>query len=135
MVAHDFRNQLTVIKGYGEMLLRRNLVKAAGKEPLEHILKAADRSTTISEQLLAFSRQQTLRPEVISVDSVTGDMMKSLAQTLGEDIRLSVILCADLWNIRVDAGQFQQAILNLVLNARDAMPRGGQLAIRLHFPL
>jgi PAS domain S-box-containing protein len=128
-VAHDFRNQLTVIKGYGEMLLRRALVKDAGAEPLEYILKAADRSATIAGQLLAFSRQQMLRPEVVNVDSLAGDTMKSLAKTLGEDIRLSVMPCGDLWNIRVDTGQFQQALLNLVLNARDAMPQGGQLTI------
>jgi PAS domain S-box-containing protein len=128
-VAHDFRNQLTVIKGYGEMLLRRSLVKDGGREPLEQILKAADRSATVAGQLLAFSRQQTLRPEVVSVNSLTGDMMKSLAHTLGEDIRLSVIPCGDLWDIREDSGQFQQALVNLVLNARDAMPRGGELTI------
>jgi PAS domain S-box-containing protein len=129
-VAHDFRNQLTVIKGYGEMLLRRSLVKDEGREKLEQILKAADRSAIISGQLLAFSRQQVLRPEVISLNSVASDIIKSLAQTLGEDIRLSVIPCGDLWNIRVDVGQFQQALLNLVLNARDAMPQGGRLTIQ-----
>jgi PAS domain S-box-containing protein len=130
-VAHDFRNQLTVIKGYGEMLLRRGLDNDKAQGYVEQILKAADRSATISGQLLVFSRQQVLRPEVISVSVVTGDMMKSLAQTLGEDIRLSVTPCSDLWNIRVDAGQFQQALLNLVLNARDAMPKGGQLTIQI----
>jgi PAS domain S-box-containing protein len=128
-VAHDFRNQLTVIKGYGEMLLRRNFVKGEAEDYVQQILKAADRSATVAGQLLAFSRQQTLRPEVVSVNSLTGDMMKSLAQTLGEDIRLSIMPCGDLWDIRVDTGQFQQALVNLVLNARDAMPQGGQLMI------
>ena len=128
-VAHDFRNQLTVIKGYAEMLLRRDLVKDEAKGHVERILRAADHSATISGQLLAFSRQQTLRPEVISVDSVAGDMMQSLAHTLGEDIQLSVRPSGNLWNIRVDTGQCQQALLNLVLNARDAMLQGGQLTI------
>ena len=128
-VAHDFRNQLSVIKGYGEMLLRRDLVKDEGRIKVEQILEAADHSTRITGQLLAFSRKQTLRPEVANVNSVTGDMMKSLARTLGEDIRLSIVPCGELWNIRVDTGQLQQALLNLVLNARDAMAQGGQLTI------
>ena len=128
-VAHDFRNQLTVIKGYGEMLLRRSLVKDEGKEPVEQILQAADRSAAIAGQLLAFSRQQVLRPETVSLDVLAGDMMKSVAKTLGEDIHLSIMPCGDLWNVCLDTGQFQQALLNLVLNARDAMPKGGQLRI------
>ncbi len=130
-VAHDFRNQLMVIKGYGELLLRRSLVGKAGREPMEQILKAAERCEAISGQLLAFSRQQVLRPEVIDVTSATGDMMKSMAQTLGEDIKTSILSCDGLWSIRVDTGQFQQALLNLVLNARDAMPKGGQLTIEI----
>jgi PAS domain S-box-containing protein len=128
-VAHDFRNQLTVIRGYGEMLLRRDLVKAGAKEYVEHILQAADRSATISGQLLAFSRQQTLRPAIANLNALTCDMMKSLTNTLGEDVRLSVMPRGEVWNTLVDTGQFQQALLNLVLNARDAMPQGGQLTI------
>ena len=128
-VAHDFRNQLTVIKGYGEMLLRRDLVNDGAMEYVQEILKAVDRSATISGQLLAFSRQQMLRPEIVSLDSVAADMMKSVAKTLGEDIRLSIMPRGDLWNVRVDTGQFQQALLNLALNARDAMAKGGQLTI------
>jgi two-component system sensor histidine kinase EvgS len=128
-VAHDFRNQLSVIKGYGEMLLRRDLVKDEGRIKVEQILEAADRSTRITGQLLAFGRKQMLQPVVANVNSVAGDMMKSLARTLGEDIRLSIVPCGELWNIRVDTGQFQQALLNLVLNARDAMAQGGQLTI------
>jgi PAS domain S-box-containing protein len=128
-VAHDFRNQLAVIKGYAEMLQRRSLVKDEGREKLEHILKAVDRSATISGQLLAFSRRHTLVPEVVCIDSVAGDMMKSVAHMLGEDIRLSVMPCAGLWHVRMDIGLFQQALLNLVLNARDAMPQGGQLTV------
>jgi PAS domain S-box-containing protein len=131
-VAHDFRNQLTVIKGYGEMLLRRSLVKDEGKEQVGQILQAAERSAAIAGQLLAFSRQQVLRPEVVSLDSLAGDMMKSVAKALGEDIRLAVMPRGDLWNVRLDTGQFQQALLNLVLNARDAMPKGGLLKIETH---
>jgi PAS domain S-box-containing protein len=128
-VAHDFRNQLTVIKGYAEMLLRRDLVNDGAMEYVQEILKAADRSATISGQLLAFSRQQVLRPEVVCLDALAGDMMKSLATALGEDIRLSIMPRGDLWNVCLDIGQFQQALLNLVLNARDAMPKGGLLKI------
>jgi CheY-like chemotaxis protein len=115
--------------GYAEMLIRRGLVNDEGQTKVKHILDAADHSTRITGQLLAFSRQQMLRPEVVDVNSVTGDMMKPLVHTIGEDILLSIVPCGNLWRARLDTGQFQQALLNLVLNARDAMPKGGRLTI------
>ncbi|MFB3891673.1 MAG: response regulator [Phycisphaerae bacterium] len=128
-VAHDFRNQLTVISGYGEMLIRRQMVTGEAKGYVEQILKASERSAMIAEQLLAFSRRQVLRPEVVNLNSVIGDLSKSVARLLGEDIRLSFSPNPELDRVKVDPGQFQQALMNLVLNARDAMPKGGQLTI------
>lgn len=128
-VAHDFRNQLTVVKGYAEMLLRGEMVRKDGTEFVQQILEASDRSAKISEQLLAFSRQQILRPEVVNLNRLIDELAKSLPRVLGEDIHLSFELAPDLGNVKLDAGQFQQALMNLVLNARDAMPRGGRLTI------
>jgi two-component system, cell cycle sensor histidine kinase and response regulator CckA len=128
-VAHDFRNQLTVIKGYGEMLLRRGLVDNAAREFVEEILKAANRSATLTGQLLSFGRQQILRPEVVNLNHLLDEMVKPLRSLLGEDVDLSVSAAADLWRVRIDPGQFQQALVNLVVNARDAMAGGGTLSI------
>jgi PAS domain S-box-containing protein len=128
-IAHDFRNQLTVIIGYGEMLTRRGLVKDKALECVQQILKAAERSAELSSQLLAFSRQQELRPEVVNVDNVIAGLSKSLVRMVGEDVRLSITPSVDVGNVRIDPGQFQQALVNLVVNARDAMPQGGQVAI------
>ena len=128
-IAHDFRNQLTVIKGFAEMLLRRAMVSEAGREHVGEILKAVDRSANLSNELLAFSRKQVLRPEVVKIDDLISGMGKSLARMIGEDICLSLAPGAGDSRVKVDPGQLQQAIVNLVLNARDAMPRGGQLTI------
>ena len=128
-VAHDFRNQLTVIKGYSEMLLRGKLVEGEGRKHIAEILQAVDRSANLTSQLLSFSRKQVLRPQVIDVNQLIGDMTKSMARMIAEDIRMSVVSAADAGHVKVDPGEFQQALVNLVLNARDAMPKGGQLRI------
>jgi two-component system, cell cycle sensor histidine kinase and response regulator CckA len=128
-VAHDFRNQLTIVRGFAEMLLRRSMVSEGGREHVEEILKAVDRSAILSNELLAFSRKQVLRPEVLRVDDLIAGMGKTLIRMIGEDIRLSVVPAAGDSSVRVDPGQLQQALINLVLNARDAMPKGGQLTI------
>lgn len=128
-VAHDFRNQLAVIKGYGEMLSRRSLVLDEGRDMLEEILKAAQRSTAMTAQLLAFSRKQSLEPRVAPLDDLVGEVGKLLPHFLGEDIQLNLIHGAQACLIQVDPLLFQQAIINLVTNARDAMPSGGKLTI------
>jgi len=128
-MAHDFRNQLQVIKGFGLMLLRRGQVAEEGREKMEEILAAADRSACLTGQLLAFSRREMLRPEVVDPAELIGDLQKSLPQMIGEDIRLSVALGHEADCVNVDSGQFQQAIINMALNARDAMPTGGELVI------
>jgi two-component system, cell cycle sensor histidine kinase and response regulator CckA len=130
-IAHDFRNQLTVIRGYAEMLIRRGMVPDQALEHVRQIVKAADRSAELSAQLLAFSRQQELRPEVANLDDLIRGMSMPLASMVGEDIRLSIVPSDACHTVRVDPGQFHQAMMNLVVNARDAMPRGGQLTIEV----
>jgi PAS domain S-box-containing protein len=126
-IAHDFRNQLTVIKGYSEMLLRRDMVDGPSREHIQEILKAANRSATLTGELLAFGRKQTLRPEVVNLCDLVAETAKPLRAMLGEDVRLSIVAAQDVANVRIDPGQFQQALVNLAANARDAMPEGGEL--------
>lgn len=128
-IAHDFRNQLTIIRGFCEMLLRRDLVAPEGTDKLAQVLKAVDRSSLLTSQLLAFSRKDTLRPQVIDLDAQIADICKTLPQLIGEDIRLEVQPAKDTRYVRLDPVQFQQALLNIATNARDAMPKGGSLII------
>jgi PAS domain S-box-containing protein len=128
-IAHDFRNQLTVIMGYGEMLVRRGLVRGKAMENVQQILKAAARSAELSSQLLAFSRQQELHPEVANVNEMIAGLPRLLGPLVGEDVHLSVTTSEALGNVRIDRGQFQQTLMNLVVNARDAMPRGGRITV------
>jgi len=128
-VAHDFRNQLAVIKGYSEMLLRGSLVTEEGREDVDEILKAANRSAKFTGQLLAFSRKELLRPEVMSLCDLIENMIEMLKKMIGEDIELSVLPGAHGLVAHLDPGIFHQAILNLAANSRDAMPDGGSLTI------
>ncbi len=128
-VAHDFRNQLTVIKGYSQMLLRRNMVDAAAREYVEEILRAADRSATLTGELLSFSRRQILRPETIDLNDQIQQMAKPLQAMCGEHIRLTIVPADNLAAVRIDPAPLQQALVNLAANARDAMPDGGELII------
>ena len=128
-VAHDFNNMLTVIAGYNRMILD----ELSAMDPLrgyaEEILKAADRAGALTNQLLAFSRRQIMRPRVINVNTVLGQTHKMLQRLIGEDVELAMILAAGVGNIRGDPGHVEQAIVNLAVNARDAMPLGGRLTI------
>ena len=128
-VAHDFRNQLTVVKGYAEMLIESGMVKEKGLEYVQQILLAAEWCADLSGRLLAFGRRQELHPAVVNLDLLIADLSQSLARMVGEDVRLSVSSRGNLGHVKIDAAQFQQALINLVVNARDAMPRGGQLTI------
>ena len=128
-VAHDFRNQLTVIKGFGEMLLRRSLVKDEGVDKLKEILKAADRSTLLTSHLLAFSRKQTLQAEVVNLAETLAHIGRTIRPLTGEDICVHLDLPSTPCVVKIDPAQFQQALLNLVVNARDAMPKGGELTV------
>jgi two-component system cell cycle sensor histidine kinase/response regulator CckA len=129
-IAHDFNNLLTVINGYGDMALNR----CNGDEDMRHsiteIRRAGDRAAELTQQLLAFSRQQVLKPEILDLNQVISDHASMLARLLGEDIDLQVVLNAEDGFIEADAGQLAQVILNLAANARDAMPEGGELLIR-----
>ncbi len=128
-VAHDFRNQLTVIKGYAELLQRRQLVAEEARPMLEEVAKAADRSAQLTDQLLTFSRKQVLQPQVVDLCGLVADLASPLARMIGEDIRLELAIGGEACQARLDPGQFQQAVMNLATNARDAMPRGGELTL------
>jgi two-component system, cell cycle sensor histidine kinase and response regulator CckA len=128
-VAHDFNNVLTAIFGYAELLTEEFPAGSTARQDLEEIRKAATRASALTRQLLAFSRQQVLEPVVLSVNDLVEDVDKMLRRLVGEDVELRVSLAANSGNVRADPGQLQQVIMNLVVNARDAMPTGGKLLI------
>ncbi len=128
-VAHDFRNQLQVIKGFSELLLREGHVSDEGRELVEEVLQAAERSTRLTTSLLAFGRREVLRPEVVDLSTIVTELSKSLSRIIGEDIRLTIDTCQGPCRTNVDPAQLQQALVNLVVNAREAMPRGGAIQL------
>ncbi|HXE91027.1 MAG TPA: PAS domain S-box protein [Terriglobales bacterium] len=128
-IAHDFNNLLTVIQGYTELLLERVQGETPMRTELDEIAKAAERATSLTRQLLAFSRQQVLEPKVLDLNTVVGAIEQLLRRLLGEDIALYAHLASDLGRVRADPGQVEQVIMNLAVNSRDAMPRGGKLVI------
>ena len=128
-IAHDFRNQLTVIRGYGQML-RDGLPPGDGREMLDEILHAADRSVEITGQLLSFSRRDTLCPKTHDLNDLVAELTKALQRIIGEDLALATQASPTACPATVDATQFQHALMNLATNARDAMPAGGRLTIR-----
>jgi PAS domain S-box-containing protein len=127
-VAHDFNNLLNVITGYGQMLFRR-LADGPEREKTRAILQAADRAAGLTRQLLAFSRKQVLEPKVLNLNAVVAGMDEMLRRLIGEDIELQAELAPDLGRTKADPGQIEQVLMNLVVNARDAMPRGGRLTL------
>jgi len=128
-VAHDFNNLLTVIKGYSELLLCQLVEADPMRAQVDEIRKAADRAATLTRQLLAFSRRQVLAPKVLDLNSVVVNMEKLLRRLLGEDVELLCSLSPELGHVKADPGQVEQVIMNLAVNARDAMPKGGRVAI------
>lgn len=128
-VAHDFNNLLGVIIGYGEVLQEEPLDKALASESVEQILSAARQAVSLIKQLLAFSRLQVLEPKVLSVNAVIKNLEKMLRRLIGEDVIFHTQLAEDLGQIKVDQTHLEQAIINLAVNARDAMPDGGDLTI------
>ncbi len=129
-VAHDFNNLLTIIMGYSEMLQEHLRPPDPLFELVEQVHKAGERAAALTRQLLAFSRKQLLVPVVLDLNVLLGEMGKMFERLIGEDIALAFRPAADLWQVRVDQGQMEQVIMNLVVNARDAMPKGGQLVIQ-----
>jgi PAS domain S-box-containing protein len=128
-VAHDFNNMLTAIIGYAEMILQLLPPQDPLCDTVKAILDAGKHSATLTNQLLAFSRKQTLQPQVVTPNKLIGGLENMIRRLIGEDIDLRLSLAKNVWSIRVDPGQFDQVIMNLVVNARDAMPTGGTLTI------
>jgi len=129
-VAHDFNNMLTAIIGFSDLLLAKHRPTDPAFADIMNIKQSANRATNLVRQLLAFSRQQTLRPEVLSLTDVLADLGEMLGRLLGEKVALRVVHGRDLGLVRADLHQFDQVIINLAVNARDAMPNGGTLSIR-----
>ena len=128
-IAHDFNNLLMVISGYCEFLLDRIGVSPELRGPAQEIANAADRATALTRQLLAFSRKQMLAPKVLDLNAVVTENLKMLTRLIGEDIDLVMVPGAEIGAVKADPGQVEQVIMNLAVNARDAMPHGGKLTI------
>ena len=128
-VAHDFNNLLTIILGYGQVVAELLDKDHAAESSITEVLKAGERASALTQQLLAFSRKQVQQPVVIDLNSVVTGMERMLRRLIGEDIRVSVSLDPRIGNIRADRNQIEQVIMNLAVNARDAMPNGGELTI------
>jgi len=128
-VAHDFNNLLTVINGYSRLLLDAAQPADPGRESLEEIYKAGERAAELTRQLLAFSRKQLLQPQVFDLNRVVSAMRSILTRVVGEDLNLRVELSPDAMTVHADPHQFEHVVMNLVVNARDAMARGGSLRL------
>ena len=128
-IAHDFNNLLTVINGYGDMLLGELNNGDPMRESVAEIRKAGERATELTRQLLTFSRKQIVEPQPLDLNQLIGDNLDMLQRLVGEDIEVETRLATPLGRVVADPGQMHQVLLNLVVNARDAMPRGGRLAI------
>ncbi|WP_051929284.1 PAS domain-containing sensor histidine kinase [Thermopetrobacter sp. TC1] len=129
-IAHDFNNMLTAILGFSDILMQRHRPEDPSFEAIMDIRNNANRAARMVRQLLAFSRKQTLRPEVLALDDLLADMVSLLRRMLGEKINLTLEHGRDLWPVMADGAQLDQVIMNLAVNARDAMPKGGDLIIR-----
>jgi hypothetical protein len=137
-VAHDFNNLLAVILNYSSFLGEEVTAAAAADDgerwrtaadDLEQIRRAAERATGLTHQLLAFGRREVVRPQVLTLNEVVGDVEQLLRRTIGEDVELITTLASGLWPVMADPGQMEQVLVNLAVNARDAMPTGGTLSI------
>jgi len=128
-IAHDFNNLLTVITGYSDLLLTTSGLPESARDMVGHIKKSGDRAACLTRQLLAFSRRQMLVPEVIDLNALIESLSEMLRRVIGEDIELELLLDPTLGPVTADPGQVQQVLMNLVVNARDAMPLGGKLTI------
>ena len=128
-VAHDFNNLLTVIRGYCDLVIDRTIQDSVAQNQLAHIDKATSQATSLTRQLLAFSRRQVLQPKVFDLNSLVLDADKMLQRLLGDHIELATHTAENLGAVKADPGQIEQVILNLVINARDALPDGGKITI------
>ncbi|MCB0155683.1 MAG: PAS domain S-box protein, partial [Anaerolineae bacterium] len=128
-VAHDFNNLLTVIQGYSEFMQKQLPADHPTRRSLTQILRASNSATALTRQLLAFSRKQHLTPTILDLNDLIDNLQKMLRRLIGEDIELVTELYAGLWSVLADPSQLEQVLLNLAINARDAMPTGGTLTI------
>jgi PAS domain S-box-containing protein len=128
-VAHDFNNILTVINGYSELMLGQLMSENPHQKYVNEIMKAGERAAGLTRQLLAFSRQQVLEPQVLDLNQAVINVHSMLRRLIGEDIQLVMIPAENLGRVKADPGQMEQVLLNLAVNARDAMPQGGNLSI------
>ncbi len=128
-IAHDFNNIMTVVMGHSEFLLSSLDEHDPIREAIQPIALAAERASQLTRQLLAFSRQQILESRVMDLNVLVENIKKMLLRVIGEDIELSTVLDPDLWRVRADPSQIEQVLINLAVNARDAMPEGGKLTI------
>jgi two-component system, cell cycle sensor histidine kinase and response regulator CckA len=128
-IAHDFNNLLTAINGYSQLTLMGLQPADPLRGNMEEIRKAGDRAAALTRQLLAFSRKQVLQPKVLDLNSAVSEIGKMLRRLIGEDIQLCTVLASDLGRIKSDPGQIEQILMNLAVNARDAMPQGGKLTL------
>jgi PAS domain S-box-containing protein len=130
-VAHDFNNLLTVISGYGEMMIRETAHAPSLQSQAGAICAAAERAAVLTRQLLAFSRRQLVQPRIVDLNDVVAKLDQMLPRLIGEKVALSSIRRADPAHVRIDPGQIEQVIVNLAVNARDSMPKGGTLTIEV----
>src|SRR5438034_7410333 len=128
-IAHDFNNILTAITGHADLLLEDLGHHDPRRADVDEIRRSAERAAGLTRQLLAFSRQQVLQPKVVDLNALVLDMDKLLRRLIGEDVELSTALDPTLGRVTADPGQLEQVILNLAVNARDAMPKGGKLSL------
>jgi PAS domain S-box-containing protein len=129
-IAHDFNNMLAVITGYGELVLEALAEEDPIRQDVVQLLGGATRAAGLTRQLLAFSRHQVVKPKIVDLNDVIANVEKMLGRLIGEDISMRAELTPDLWPVKADPGQIEQVLLNLTVNARDAMPGGGRLTIK-----
>jgi len=128
-IAHDFNNLLTIITGYSQLVLSRLGSEDQLRSDVEEIKKAAVRAADLTQQLLAFSRRQMLSPKVLNLNAAVENITTMLQRLIGEDVHLVTVLDPELGQVKADPGQIEQVLMNLAVNARDAMPTGGKLTI------
>jgi PAS domain S-box-containing protein len=128
-IAHDFNNLLTIVKGYAELALQRTGVQQELRADVQQIENAAERASTLIRQLLAFSRRQVLQPKIIDLNAIVLGLDKLLGRLMGEHIEMVTRCAANVGHVKADPAQIEQVIMNLVVNARDAMPKGGRLTV------
>lgn len=128
-IAHDFNNIMTAVNGYSQLLQMRFPQEDPRQQFLSNIIYSGEKATNLIQQLLAFSRRQIIEPTVLNINYIVDNMSKMLKHLIGEHVQLKTILSPDLWNIKFDPTQIEQIIVNLAVNARDAMPDGGKLTI------